>query len=189
MNMNPLSPIDKSMNLGQISVCLLCAVLGAGFVKVLDRFDSDDSVTAKRILVTDSDGKTVIQMDGSGLQVLAEDEDSYTRIKGGERPQIDLVRDGNTVVTLGQNSTGTDGLALYHGGKMAGAFSVNDDRSVLGLFAPNADASAPNSWDELMTSSKGFVYMAARSNQSIMRVSFGDEAKDLTVPGENKEGK
>lgn len=186
MNLSQLPGMEKPMNFGQLSACVICAILGASAVKLMDTFDSDDVVTAKRMVITDNDGKTVILMDGSGLQVLGEDSDSFTRIKGNERPQIDIVRDGNSVVTLGQNSTGTDGLALYHGGKMAGALTVNDDRTVLGLFTPNSDSSGASSFEDLVSGANGFVYMAARPAKSEMRVSFGDESKSLSVPSEEK---
>jgi hypothetical protein len=186
MNLNPFSGIDKSMNLGQVSLCLLCAVLGAGFVKVLDRFESDDTVTAKQIRVTNDDGKTIIQMDGSGLQVMAEDEDSYTRIKGMDKAQIDIVRDGKTVVALGQSALGSDGLALYHGGKLAAAMSVNDSRSVLGLLTPSSDSSGAGSIEDHMAESKGFALLSARAGSTELKLLFDSESKEMVVPGAEK---
>lgn len=186
MNLNPLSGIEKSMNLGQISLCLFCAVLGAGFVKVIDRFDSDDSVVAKQIRVTDEDGETVILMDSTGLQVMAEDEDSYTRIKGLDKPQIDIVRDGRTVVALGQSTVGSDGLALYHGGKLAAAMSVNDSRSVLGLLSPTSDSSGAGSFEDHMENSKGYAVMTARADLAELKISFDSETKEVSLPGEVK---
>lgn len=182
MNLNPITGIDKSMNLGQVSLCLFCAVLGAGFVKVIDRFESDDTVTAKQIRVTNDDGNTVILLDGSGVQVLAEDEDSYTRIKANDKAQIDIVRDGKTVVALGQSALGSDGLALYHGGKLAAAMSVNDSRSVLGLLTPSSDSSGAGSFEELMAESKGSAIMSAKTGMTELKITFDSETKELSAP-------
>lgn len=170
------------MSINQIPLCLLCAALGAGLVKVADRFVPDDSITAKRVVVTNDEGKPSVQIDGSGIQVMAEDSDSYSRIKANDLPLFEVVRDGATVASLGQNIRGTDGLILYHGGKVAVAATVNDRRAIVGVSSPREDGDSNGTLEELLSDAKGFATLTAGTESSAVSVRFGSSEKSLTVP-------
>lgn len=172
------------MNLNQLPLCLLCAALGAGLVKLTDRLLPDETVTAKRVVVTNDEGKTMIQLDAAGVQVLGDTDGSNTLIKAGDKPQINFTREGTTVMNVGESSlTSNVGVRLFHNGSVCSSLSVSDDSAMLLVAPPGSKVPSLDEFETFAQKEHTLAAVIAEAGGNV-KVGVKKESKEklLSLP-------
>lgn len=170
------------MNLNQLPLCLLCAAVGAGLVKLGDRLVPDDTVTAKQFVVADAEGNALIRLDSDGVQVNASGSGNYTLIRTGDRPVIEVVQEGATSMTMGQSHRST-GVHLYRQGKATGFMASNDEGTAVVVYSPLSEPDTEITFADVLKRAEANAFMEARDDKSVsVGVRSGEITKRFSLP-------